>query len=202
MTEYVPHRPEGERYKYVSSLYPYPLMPFIDLTQTIIKRFQEWGATVKSDWGSHITLLTLDLKKGETTFTNDFNLHTDVMNAPSKLKHENKLYLRTLCVSSDTASFVDLTKQVDMMDTLDQHKSPENARVFNPDLLPEALEAGGSIVTPECWDIIVFDGATPHLPKGATIANRRILMSGWIEMELPDDWKKRVQNNDGPQWKP
>ncbi|MDB5491038.1 MAG: hypothetical protein JWO78_887 [Micavibrio sp.] len=203
MTEYgqktygtVQRRPP-ERYEHPS--YPDALQPFGQRTSDIVECFKAWGAVVQMQV---ISLWINNLSKGEATFSGDFNLHADSAGATEELLRENTLYLRTLGVSTDPADFISLTDRPDMRNIFGRYKNPDgNPRIFHPDLMQEArdLEA---VVTPERWSMILFDGATPHLPKGAAQANQRILMSGWIEIGLPPDWKARIKNNDSPQWNP
>ena len=85
--------------------------------------------------------------------------------ALERLKEERFICLRLLCVSSAAATFIDLTDQENQESILDSHRI-DNGRIYKTELLSLA-QKNGHTVNPKPWDVIVFDGNTPHIPPGA-----------------------------------
>jgi hypothetical protein len=112
------------------------------------------------------------------------------------LRKDGLIIFRMLCVSSIPSEFINLTAQPNMDVVLDEHTI--NGRVYETALLSLA-ESRGQVVRPNPWDVVVFDGITPHKPHTAKQPHRRILQQAWIEMQLPSNWQARVKNGDTPQ---
>ncbi len=188
-------------YQYNNRPFPGSIRPFTDIVSRILDRFISWGAQVEKEL-YHTGIAFFPIEKGETTFKPDFNLHQDKKDAQSILHEKNTLVLRFLCASSVPPHCVDLTSSSDMDDILNRHRIKQGGRVFDRSLFEVTKEQGGSILVPKDWDIIVFDGITPHLPQPAIKQNQRILMNAWYEIKLPENWHDRVRNGNVPIWVP
>ncbi len=175
-----------------------PIQPFANVVAGAANAFLHWGASVGER--HKISLISSFVRTGKTTFADDMNLHSDSRDAFSKLQEEGLLGLRLLCVSNATADFVDLTKQENMGEVLDRHRI-DNGRFFKPELLTLA-KTRGQVIRPNPWDVIIFDAAAPHIPKGALQPNQRILQHAWIDMKLPFNWRARVTSGDVPKLQP
>ncbi len=195
---------EEDLYYFYQNRLPHPVRqtrPFADTVTGIMHSFTSWGASV-SEEVYHVGIAFLPVKKGNTTFKVDFNFHSDQKKAYDQMKDENKLSLRLLCASSAPAHFIDLTAHNEMPKILDENRIEAESRGFNQTLFQVTIDQGGTIIIPKEWDIIVFDGNTPHLPQPAKKLNNRILMNSWYDLTLPHNWRERVKNGDVPCWKP
>ena len=184
----------SEKYDCRKSNWPKPLEPFAAAVREVADCFVNWGAAIDTEGYCFVHIKSDDLKKGATTFQPDANLHADSAAYPQSA---NRLSLRFLCVSSMPAAFLDLTKHTDMVATLDPYRRQPGGRVFRPSLLRQA-EQNGDARHFSPWETVLFDSATPHLPQIAGQPHRRILLSGWIDTTLPQDWRARVASGDGP----
>jgi hypothetical protein len=176
---------------------PPALRPFAKTVAAVASSFTCWGASVSNvrEWNK-IGLNSTHVKTGDATYPGDFNLHSDEANALPSLHNDRFLVLRLLCVSSSPADFIDLTEHENMRSILDEHRI-DNSRVYKPEMLTLA-QTRGQVVNPKPWDIIVFDAATPHNPKGALLPHQRILQDAWIDVCLPPDWQARIKSGDAP----
>jgi hypothetical protein len=173
-----------------------PLQPFVSAVNDVAIHFMRWGAKPFSR-NNKIGFYVKQLDEGETTFLADHYLHEDSRYAATRLEKEDWLCIRLLAVSSIPADFIDLTGYEDRGALLKKYRMG-STRGFDTQLLNLAQNEE-NVVTPNPWDIIVFDAATPHLPKGANEAHKRILFDTWIEMRLPANWRSRVKSGDVPQ---
>jgi hypothetical protein len=197
---------KDERYENWESDLIEPIQPFASFATPTVSSFTRWGARISS---SRLRLISSQLALGEAAFQGpDSHLHSDIAYARSqKLEEEGLLTLRMLCVSSIPAIFVNLTGRRNMSDILDQHRQNNTLyenngrRLYERSLLTLAQDSG-EVVKPRPWDVIVFDGATPHLPQSAPEPHRRILQQAWIEMRLPNNWRTRVERGDVPKFQP
>lgn len=170
-----------------------------DIVKPLVASFKSWGATVGPH--SHASMLTTSLRTGEFTFPDESQLHADNEDAVIHLRH-NLLSLRILAVSSDPARFIDATHLSGMNAVLNEYRETPGSRIFRPDFMRAAEGLGAQIITPAPWDIMVFDATTPHLPTHATYANYRIFLHAWIRLNLPANWRERIQEGDVPRWSP
>lgn len=174
--------------------------PFATAIADTANSFIRWGARILDGSKNFILLRSEHVDIGGTTFGGiDFNLHSDFETAASMLT-ERTITLRFLCVSSRPADFIDLTKQKDMGAILDRHRI-DNGRFYQPELLTQAQEQR-QVLSPNPWDIVLFDGLTPHNPMGAIHPNQRILQTSNVWMQLPPDWRERVKRGDAPKLQP
>lgn len=193
---------KDERYEEWQNNLIEPMQPFAFFAAATANSFTRWGAKIGIN---NLRLISSQLEVGEATFQGaDTHLHGDIAYAQSqKLEEEGLLTLRILCVSSVPADFVDLTGRKDMRTILNQHRQNNalnernGGRLYERSLLNLAQETG-EVVKPKPWDVIIFDGITPHLPQPASEPHRRIFQQAWIEMQLPRNWRTRIEIGDAP----
>lgn len=172
-----------------------PIRPFAKFVSAAASSFVSWGATILNN--NRIGLISSQVEIGQSTYSGlDTNLHSDMRVALEWLNEERCICLRLLCVSSAAATFIDLTDEENMESLLDSHRI-DNGRIYKTSLLALAQRTGQT-VTPKPWDVIAFDGNTPHIPPGALNPNQRVFQQAWIEMQLPTNWRPRVRNGDAP----
>ncbi len=172
-----------------------PIRPFAKFVSGAASSFVRWGATILNN--NRIGVISSQVGIGQSTYSGlDTNLHSDMRVALERLKEERFICLRLLCVSSAAATFIDLTDQENMESILDSHRI-DNGRIYKTELLSLA-QKNGHTVNPKPWDVIVFDGNTPHIPPGALESNQRVFQQAWIEMLLPPNWRPRLRSDDGP----
>jgi len=172
-----------------------PIRPFAKIVAGAASSFVRWGATILNK--NRVDLISSQVGIGQSTYSGlDTNLHSDVRYALEILKEERFICLRLLCVSSAAATFIDLTDQENMESILDAHRI-DNGRTYKTGLLALA-QRNGQTVNPKPWDVIAFDGNTPHIPPGALEPNQRVFQQAWIEMLLPPNWRPRVRSGDAP----
>lgn len=188
---------------FVWSLYETPnpaLDPFVRIARDTVDVFADWGASVTGNQ-STVRLWSKDLPVGGTTFagSQDENLHSDHPDGPVALLQDNKLVLRLSWASAKPARYIDMTDNPRMMSILDAHRNHAvHGRIFHQSLEQESIRQGGRIVVPDSSAVTMFDAFTPHQPVGLDKAARRVLISAWIEMNLPSDWRARVRDGDVP----
>lgn len=170
----------------------YPIKPFLKIATSVTEKFIQWGAVLRPS--STLSLIGSYLEPGQTTFK-DLRLHADLRDARKKLLEENVLILRLLSVSHTEADFIDFTGEENRNGILDKYRTED--RFYDKNLLTLA-ESENKIVKPRPWDTIAFDADTPHDPKGVPTAGHRILQSGWLELQLPKDWREKVRVGDVP----
>jgi hypothetical protein len=170
------------------------LKPFAAIVAGAANSFVRWGSHIGEK--SVLRLRSSYLEIGGATFPGDCNLHSDTIDAQSKLREDGLIIFRMLCVSSIPSEFINLTDQLNMDVVLDQHRI--NGGRFYETALLSLAESKGEVVRPNPWDVVVFDATTPHKPNAAKQPHRRILQQAWIEMQLPSDWQARVENGDAP----
>ena len=172
-----------------------PIRPFAKFVVGAASSFVRWGATILNN--NRIDLISSQVGVGQSTYSgSDTNLHSDMRNALESLNAERFICVRLLCVSSATATFIDLTGQENMESILDSHRI-DNGRIYKMGLLALA-QRNGQTVNPNPWDVIAFDGNTPHIPPGALEPNQRVFQQAWMEMLLPLNWRPRVRSGDAP----
>lgn len=188
-----------ESFPGLHTTFPAALTPMVDAAKLVVESFTDWGAEMLVSPSNNIEFVSSQLKSGETTFPKDYNLHSD--NLPDFFGQGPRCRtLRLLCVSSNPADFIDLTDDDYYEDVLNQHAYYHGARVYKPQLM-EFARAANLVVKPQAWDIILFDGSTPHLPRGMDHEQRRILMHAWIEVRYPVGWRDRIVCGDVPRLK-
>ncbi|QGM45591.1 hypothetical protein [Methylocystis heyeri] len=172
-----------------------PIRPFANFVDGAAGSFVRWGATILDV--NRINLISSRVEIGRSTYSGlDTKLHSDIRYALDSLKEERFICLRLVCVSSAAATFIDLTGEDIMESILDAHRI-DNGRIYKTELLTLANRNRQS-VNPRPWDVIAFDGNTPHIPPGALESNQRVFQQAWIEMQLPPNWRPRVRSGDTP----
>lgn len=188
-------RPDTVRRRWeLRDRHPVAIGSFAAVTLKVVKSFKEWGASIEGY--NRVEFVADDLEKGDTTFQPCRAPHMDDLLAMSRLEVEDSLDLRLLCVSSNPARFLDLTGQRHMHDLIASCQ-PNDDRFLDEFLFRYAKRRGLQL-RPHCWDIMLFDSATPHAPLLAQRPHRRVLQHAWVEIQLPENWRDRVRAGDVP----
>ncbi|MES2729592.1 MAG: hypothetical protein V4621_05785 [Pseudomonadota bacterium] len=170
------------------------------ISDKLVEIFEAWGGKYLS--AAHMHLHSRYVMSGDTMFTSC--LHADKKSAFDDLTN-NIVTARLLCVSSDPAQFIDLTSHPEMFSILTSYGIADVSGftgTFRAEFMDAAVGLGARIVKPDPWEFVLFDGMTPHIATPAAQDNRRALLGHSLRFQLPDTWRKRIENGDAPQWCP
>lgn len=167
------------------------LDPFTSMAGKVASSFMAWGA--KPTGTQMIGVISSIVEAGSTTIKGDHNLHADAPRAGEKLEMDNRLTIRIVAVSGTPAEWFDFTGEPDMESILSRHRIGDT-RVYDPVLLTLAKR----VVQPDSGEAVLFDGATPHLPKGVDTSGQRWLVYYQGDYILPDNWREHVSKGDVP----
>jgi hypothetical protein len=184
-----------ERYFDWRNNYPAPIKHFAQTVAAVADSFTAWGATLLSyNRLGHFSKL---LKKGETTFTDDANVHEDQYRSLAELQENGILRIRLLWVSKYEPDFIDYTDREGARQLIESYRTAENSRSFKPQIVSQAKE-DGCLVRGGPGDIMLFFGGTPHCPHGVLEDEQRDLLDATMDAQLPSDWVTKLQSGNSP----